>query len=111
MFAEFARFTVLTDTQRFISLRAEAVRAVKQAHPGLVGAPLLVQHEDGSWTDVWVYRTEQDAQAANAGAGEVEGFMAMAAVLDGVSVESGIMHVPGPGERATGGMGAGGQCP
>lgn len=111
MFAEFARFTVKTDTERFLSLRAEAVRAVKQAHPGLVGAPLLVQHEDGSWTDVWVYRTEQDAQAANAGAGEVEGFMAMAAVLDGVSVESGIMHVPGPGERATGGMGAGGQCP
>ena len=49
MFAEFARFTVKTDTQRFLSLRAEAVRAV--------------------------------------------------------------MHAPGSGEFATGGVGTGGQCP
>ena len=116
MFAEFARFTVKTDTQRFLSLRAEAVRAVKRAHPGLVAAPLLVQHGDGSWTDVWIYRTEQEAQAANAGASEIEGFMAMAAALDGVSVESGVMHQPGSGEFAaggvrTGGVRTGGECP
>jgi uncharacterized iron-regulated membrane protein len=111
MFAEFARFTVKTDTERFLSLRAQAVQAVKQAHPGLVAAPLLVQHEDGSWTDVWVYRTEQEAQAANAGAGEIVGFMAMAAVLDGVSVEPGIVHQPGAGEPATGWTGPEGQCP
>jgi hypothetical protein len=43
MIAEFARFTVKTDTERFLSLRAEAVQAVKRAHPGLVAAPLLVE--------------------------------------------------------------------
>ena len=111
MIAEFARFTVKTDTERFLSLRVEAVQAVKRAHPGLVAAPLLVQHGDGSWTDVWVYRTEQEAQVANAGAGEIEEFMAMVAVLDGVSVESGVMHQPGFGELATGELGTGGQRP
>lgn len=111
MFAEFARFTVQTDTERFLILRAAAVQAVKRAHPGLVAAPLLVQHGDGSWTDVWIYRTEQEAQAANAGAGEIEGFMAMVAVLDGVSVESGAIHHLSSGELATAGLGTEGRCP
>jgi hypothetical protein len=37
--------------------------------------------------------------------------MAMVAVLDGVRVESGVMHQPGFGELATGELGTGGQCP
>lgn len=111
MFAEFARFSVQTDTERFLSLRADAVQAVKRAHPGLVAAPLLVEHEDGSWTDVWIYRTEQEAQAANAGAGEIEGFMAMVAVLDDVRVEPGVIHHLGSGELATAaGLGTEGRC-
>jgi len=111
MFAEFARFTVQSDTERFLILRAAAVQAVKRAHPGLVAAPLLVQHGDGSWTDVWIYRTEHEAQAANAGAGEIEEFMAMAAVLDGVSVEPGVIHHLGSAELAPAGLGTEGQCP
>lgn len=42
---------------------------------------------------------------------EIEGFMAMVAVLDDVSVEPGVIHHLGSGELGTGEPATGGQCP
>ena len=89
---EFVRFRV-REGQRpaFLARRAEAILAVHKAHPDLVGAPVLAEHADGSWTDVWIYRTAAAAERANAGAGDIPEFVAMADLLEDVRVEASSM--------------------
>ena len=89
---EFVRFRV-KDGQRaaFLSRREGAVRAVRAAHPDLVGAPVLAEHDDGSWTDVWIYRTAESAERAGAEGGQLPDFVAMAEQLDDVRIEVGTM--------------------
>jgi hypothetical protein len=89
---EFVRFRV-KDGQRaaFLSRREGAVRAVKAAHPDLLGAPVLAEHDDGSWTDVWIYRTAEAAERAGADGEQIADFMAMAELLDDVRIEVGSM--------------------
>jgi hypothetical protein len=85
---EFVRFRV-KDGQRsaFLSARPAAIEAVRAEHPQLVGAPVLAEHADGSWTDVWVYETAEAAAQANAHSGDIAEFMAMADLLEDVAVE------------------------
>jgi hypothetical protein len=85
---EFVRFRV-KDGQRsaFLSRREGAIRAVRAAHPDLVGAPVLAEHGDGSWTDVWIYRTAEAAERAGADGERIPDFMAMAELLDDVQIE------------------------
>ena len=96
---EFVRFRV-REGQRpaFLARRSEAILAVHRAHPDLVGAPVLAEHADGSWTDVWIYRTAAAAERANAGAGDIPEFVAMAELLADVRVEAASMPdvVPEP---------------
>lgn len=89
---EFVRFRVM-DGQRsaFLARRAEAIRAVQTAHPDLLGAPVLAEHDDGSWTDVWIYRTAGAAELAGAQADGIPAFVAMAELLDEVQIEVGTM--------------------
>jgi len=89
---EFVRFRV-KEGQRstFLSRREGAIRAVQAAHPDLVGAPVLAEHDDGSWTDVWIYRTAESAERAGADGGRIPDFVAMAELLDDVRIEIGAM--------------------
>ncbi len=89
---EFVRFRV-KDGQRsaFLSRREGAIRAVQAAHPDLVGAPVLAEHDDGSWTDVWIYRTAEAAERAGADGDRIPDFIAMAELLDDVRIELGAM--------------------
>jgi hypothetical protein len=86
---EFVRFRV-KDGQRaaFLARREGAIEAVRAAHPELVGAPVLAEHADGSWTDVWIYRTPEAADRAGADGGNIPDFMAMAELLDDVDIET-----------------------
>jgi len=97
---EFVRFRV-QEGQRsaFLSRRDGAIRAVRAAHPDLVGAPVLAEHEDGSWTDVWIYRTAEAAERAGADGERIPDFMAMAELLDDVTIEVGSM--PDTSDTAT----------
>ncbi len=89
---EFVRFRVKEGhLDDFLARRAEAVPAVRKAHPDLIGAPVLAEHDDGSWTDVWIYRTAAAAERANAGAGDIPEFLAMADLLVDVQVEASSM--------------------
>lgn len=96
---EFVRFRV-KEGQRsaFLARRSDAIRGIRAAHPDLLGAPVLAEHEDGSWTDVWVYRTSEAAQRASAQAGNIPPFVAMAELLEEVRIESASMPdaVPEP---------------
>ena len=89
---EFVRFRV-KEGQRsaFLARRADAIHAVQSAHPDLIGAPVLAEHDDGSWTDVWIYRTAQAAERAGADGDNIPAFVAMAELLDDVRIEVGAM--------------------
>ncbi|MDX3192736.1 hypothetical protein PV458_30380 [Streptomyces sp. MN03-5084-2B] len=96
---EFVKFRVKEGQQlAFLARRPEAIAAVRRAHPDLVGAPVLAEHADGSWTDVWIYRSAEAAERANAGAGDIPEFLAMAELLEDVQVEASSMpdEVTGP---------------
>jgi hypothetical protein len=89
---EFVKFRVKEGQQpTFLARRSEAILAVHKAHPELVGAPVLAEHADGSWTDVWIYQTAEAAERANAGAGDIPEFVAMAELLEDVRVEASSM--------------------
>lgn len=89
---EFVKFRVREgQLPDFLERRSEAVVAVHKAHPDLVGAPVLAEHADGSWTDVWIYRTAEAAERANAAAGDIPEFVAMAELLEDVRVEAASM--------------------
>lgn len=86
---EFVRFRIKEGRRAaFLARRGDAVAAVRAAHPDLVGAPLLAEHEDGSWTDVWIYRSAEAAERAGADGGNIPAFMAMAELLDDVRIEA-----------------------
>ena len=91
-FVEFVKYRLkATSEEQFLQLRSAAINAVKAAHPALVAVPVLSQQPDGSWVDVWIYETEEAAEAANAGAGDIPEFVAFSDVLGDVDIESGIM--------------------
>ena len=96
---EFVRFSI-KDGQRsaFLARRADAIRAVQAAHPDLLGTPVLAEHDDGSWTDVWIYRTAEAAEQAGSQADGIPAFVAMAELLDDVRIEVATMPdgVPNP---------------
>jgi hypothetical protein len=99
---EFVKFRVKEGQQpAFLERRSAAILAVHKAHPDLVGAPVLAEHADGSWTDVWIYRTAAAAERANAGAGDIPEFVAMAELLEDVRVEASSMPDAVPGSEGS----------
>ncbi|MET0821070.1 MAG: hypothetical protein ABWY58_08890 [Aeromicrobium sp.] len=91
-FAEFVSFrTDDVEEAVFLDRRREAILAVKAAHPALAAVPLLSRAEDGRWTDVWVYETEEAARAANEDAGNIAAFMEMAQLLTELQVTEGVV--------------------
>jgi hypothetical protein len=92
-FAEFVRYTTDLDATELVKIRAAAITAVKSAHPDLVDVPVLSQGEDGTWTDVWIYRSQQAAEAANADAENIADFMTFFGALSDVDITAGQMPV------------------
>jgi hypothetical protein len=91
-FVEFVKYSLkATSEEEFLQLRSAAITAVKAAHPALVAVPVLSRQPDGSWVDIWIYETEEAAEAANAGAGDIPEFVAFTGVLGGVEIEAGVM--------------------
>jgi hypothetical protein len=58
---------------------------------------VLAEHADGSWTDVWIYRTAQAAELAGADGDNIPAFAAMAELLEDVQIEAGAMPDPSKG--------------
>lgn len=85
---EFVTFRV-QDGRRaeFLAARGPAIQAVQSSHPELIGAPVLAEHEDGSWTDVWIYRTAAAAERAGRESEKLPAFMAMAELLTDVRIQ------------------------
>ena len=48
---------------------------------------------DHEWIDVWIYATQEEADAANAQAADIPGFMAYASLAEIVKIEAGWMPV------------------
>ncbi|MGY1641737.1 hypothetical protein ACI782_11480 [Geodermatophilus sp. SYSU D00703] len=79
--------------EEFLASRPGAVAAVAAAIPGFVAAPVIARGEDGLWTDVWIYDSVEQAEAANATAADLPQFLRMAAVSDVVSIDMAWMPV------------------
>ncbi|MEB3369801.1 hypothetical protein [Saccharopolyspora mangrovi] len=73
--------------EEFLASRPRAVADVAAAIPGFISAPVIAKGDDGLWTDVWIYDSLEQAEAANAKAADLPGFTRMAAVSDVVSVD------------------------
>jgi antibiotic biosynthesis monooxygenase (ABM) superfamily enzyme len=80
--------------EEFLAGRPGAVAAVAAAIPGFVGAPVIAKGDDGLWTDVWIYDSVEQAEAANARAVDMPEFGRMAAVSEVVSIDMAWMPVP-----------------
>ena len=90
--AEIVRFTVAdADIGTFLERRQEAIKEVKAAHPKLWSVPLCSRRADGTWIDVWIYETEDAANAANADAANLPKFVAMVELLDNLDIEATVM--------------------
>lgn len=73
--------------EEYLASRPAAVAAVAAVIPGFVAAPVVAKGEDGRWTDVWIYDSAEQAEAANAKAAELPEFCRMAAVVEVVSID------------------------
>jgi hypothetical protein len=71
--------------EEFLASRPMAVSAV--------AAPVIAKGEDGLWTDVWIYDSIDQAEAANAKAADMPEFGRMAAVSEVVSIDMAWMPV------------------
>lgn len=90
-FVEHVHYRTEAADDELVTLRRSAILAVRAAHPDLVDVPALSHHADGTWVDVWVYRSQEAAEAANDNAANIPEFMALAAVLTDVDIQAGSM--------------------
>lgn len=77
--------------QDLLAMRRAAIEAVKRAHPSLVDVPVFSRHDDGTYVDVWIYETPEDAEAANNGAAAIPEFMTFLGSLVDVEFKTGTM--------------------
>lgn len=99
-FVEFVRLRVQQGhEEEFLRNRAGAIEAIAEKFPGFVGAPVNARVADGEWIDVWIYQTQEEAEAATAQAADIAGFMAYASLAEIVNMETGWM--PAHPDRTT----------
>lgn len=92
-FVEFVSYNAPgIEEEKLMELRREAIRAVKAAHPELVDVPAIMRTGDESYVDVWIYETQEAAEAANEGATEIAPFMSFMGVLTDIGFQVGSMH-------------------
>lgn len=90
---ELARFTVRAgDEEAFLAKRGPMVDAAKASFPGLKRIE-LVKLEDGTWVDVVVWESEQDAAYAVETASSIPAVAEWLAHVDrDVSMDRGAIH-------------------
>jgi quinol monooxygenase YgiN len=89
MTMEFARFTVREGAEdRLVADRPAMVAALRERFPGCLAA-YLTREEDGSWTDVIVWRSREDAEQS---ARLITSIPAVAAWLDHIEAMKGFNH-------------------
>ena len=93
-FVEYVRLRVQEGREEeFLRNRPGAIEAIAEKFPGFVGAPVTARVGDHEWVDVWIYATQEEAEAANAQAADIPGFMAYASLAEIVNIEVGWMPV------------------
>ena len=91
-FVEYVRLRVQPGREEeFLQNRPGAIEAIAEKFAGFVGAPVNARVGDHEWIDVWIYATQADA--ANAQAADIPGFMAYASLAEIVKIEAGWMPV------------------
>ena len=53
-----------------MTLRRHAIEAIKQAQSALIDVPVIMRTGDEAYTDVWIYKTQEAAEAAHESVGE-----------------------------------------
>lgn len=76
---------------KLMELRRQAILAVKAAHPQLVDVPAIMKTGEESYVDVWIYDSQEAADAANERAGEISPFMSFMGVLTDIEFQVGSM--------------------
>ncbi|MFE4002459.1 hypothetical protein ACFX43_27155 [Nocardioides sp. YIM B13467] len=79
------------EEEKLMELRRQAILDVKAAHPALVDVPCVARLDDGSYTDVWIYATQEAAETANAGAHDIPGFLAFVEHTTDTEIRAGAM--------------------
>ena len=93
-FVEYVRLRVQPGREEeFLQNRPGAIEAIAEKFAGFVGAPVNARVGDHEWIDVWIYATQEEADAANAQAADIPGFMAYASLAEIVKIEVGWMPV------------------
>jgi hypothetical protein len=93
-FVEYVRLRVQQGREEeFLQNRPGAIEAIAEKFAGFVGAPVNARVGDHEWIDVWIYATQEEADAANAQAADISGFMAYASLAEIVQIEVGWMPV------------------
>lgn len=93
-FVEYVRLRVQQGREEeFLRNRPGAIEAIAEKFAGFVGAPVNARVGDHEWIDVWIYATQEEADAANAQAADIPGFMAYASLAEIVNIEVGWMPV------------------
>jgi hypothetical protein len=91
-FVEFVSYNAPgVEEDRLMDLRRDAIMAVKEAHPALLDVPAIMRTGEESYVDVWIYESQESADAANAGAAEIAPFMAFMGVLTDIEFQVGTM--------------------
>lgn len=91
-FVEFVSYNAPgVEEDRLMDLRRDAILAVKEAHPALLDVPAIMRTGEESYVDVWIYESQESADAANAGAAEIAPFMAFMGVLTDIEFQVGTM--------------------
>lgn len=85
--AEIVSFSMNDDEEEFARLRKAAIDEVKAAHPDFVSAPYAGKREDGTWVDLWIYKSREAADAANDDIENLHEFLKMFALLENVNIE------------------------
>ena len=87
---ELATFTVRDGEEAaFLAERPQMIAALGRAFPGLLGA-WLAKHDDGSWVDVILWQSREEAERA---ARDVDGVPAAKAWFRHIAESHGLQHV------------------
>ena len=87
-FVEYVRLRVQQGREEeFLRNRPGAIEAIAEKFAGFVGAPVNARVGDHEWVDVWIYATQEEADAANAQAADIPGFMAYRSLAEIVKIE------------------------
>lgn len=85
-YVEYVTYKVDAVDDDLLELRRKAILAVKANHPNLLEVPVFSHDSQGSCTEIWIYQSEQDAEAANAAGGSIPDFAAYAELLSDLKI-------------------------